>query len=131
MSLLKTGSAIVRNEGFLQLWRGLPSLIVRIFPYAGVQFWGNDYYRRKWSKNGLTEWTQVGSLSVPVRNIACGSMAGVTALTITYPLDTIRTRILYTSRTDKQYKNWRSTFKTLLNSPGGVRYAQNYSVFPK
>merc|ERR1712196_530592 len=48
-------------------------------------------------------------------------MAGVTATTITYPLDTIRTRILYTSKTDKQYKNWRVTFNTMLNSPGGFR----------
>jgi len=121
MSLWRTGSAIVRNEGLSQLWRGFPSLVIRIFPYAGFQYWSNDFYRAKWKANKWTEWTQVGNFNVPKQNLMCGSMAGVTATLITYPLDTIRTRILYTSKDNVEYRTWRSTFNTLITSKGGIR----------
>ena len=121
MSLWRTGSAIVRNEGLSQLWRGFPSLVIRIFPYAGFQYWSNDFYRAKWKANKWTEWTKVGNFNVPKQNLMCGSMAGVTATLITYPLDTIRTRILYTSKDNVEYRTWRSTFNTLITSKAGIR----------
>ena len=121
MSVFRTGAAIIRNEGLSQLWRGLPSLVIRIFPYAGLQFWTNDFYRSKWKRGNYQSWRQIGGMNVPVQNLACGSMAGVTATSITYPLDTIRTRMLYTSKTSDEYRTFRNTVSTLYRSPGGIR----------
>ena len=36
------------NEGL----KGLPALVIRIFPYAGFQFYSNDKYRIQWKKYG-------------------------------------------------------------------------------
>ena len=118
MSVWKTAKAIVRNEGIGQLWRGGPALLLRIFPYAGLQYYCNDLYRDRWRRLNLPQWRQIGNVNVPVQNLLCGSMAGVTATALTYPLDTIRTRQLYTSKTNVEYRTWMSTFHTLRS--GGI-----------
>ena len=50
-------------------------------------------------------------------------MAGVTATVATYPLDMIRTRIIYTTIDQTEYSTWSRTFKTIYNQPGGFWYA--------
>lgn len=120
LSLLQAVKQVVKNEGVLQLWRGLPALVIRIFPYAGIQFFSNDKYRLYWKDYEIKKEVQIGNVNVPIRNLMCGSMAGLTATSITYPLDLIRTRILYTSSNEKGYKNFRSTCKTIYNQPGGI-----------
>jgi len=118
MSVWKTCKAIVRNEGAGQLWRGGPALLLRIFPYAGLQYYCNDLYRDHWRRLQFKEWTKLGNVDVPLQNLLCGSMAGVTAAALTYPLDTIRTRQLYTSKTNAEYRTWMTTFHTLRS--GGI-----------
>ena len=62
LSIIKSAQTIVRQEGscsffinllillgFMQLWRGFPSLVIRIFPYAGIQFLMIDVYKRQWN----------------------------------------------------------------------------------
>ena len=118
MSILETGRSIIRNEGLSQLWRGMPSLLIRIFPYAGLQYWTNDMYRSMWKERGVQSWRQIGGMNVPVQNLACGSMAGVTATLITYPLDLIRSRMLYTSKKSQEYRTFAKTVSTLYSSSG-------------
>ena len=65
LSIIKSAQTIVRQEGisshfhesliliivgFMQLWRGFPSLVIRIFPYAGIQFLMIDVYKRQWDQ---------------------------------------------------------------------------------
>ena len=38
-----------RFLGLCQLWRGFPSLVLRIFPYAGIQFLCFDVYKDNWN----------------------------------------------------------------------------------
>lgn len=121
LTLFRSVTTLVKNEGFFQLWRGLPALVIRIFPYAGFQFYSNDKYRIQWKKYGYQTQVQVGSFNVPIRNLVCGSMAGVTATLFTYPLDLVRTRILYTSQDQPEYKNFSTTVRTIYNQPGGFR----------
>lgn len=121
LTLFRSVTQLVKNEGFFQLWRGLPALVIRIFPYAGFQFYSNDKYRIQWKKYGYQTQVQVGSFNVPFRNLVCGSLAGVTATLFTYPLDLVRTRILYTSQDQAEYKNFSTTVRTIYNQPGGFR----------
>jgi len=100
LSILRSAKTIVQTEGLCQLWRGFPSLVLRIFPCAGIQFLCFDVYKDNWN---LQKNINVGNFNVPIRNLCCGSMTGVTATLVTYPLDTIRTRMLFTTK--KMIKN--------------------------
>jgi solute carrier family 25 protein 16 len=58
-------------------------------------------------------------VNFPVKNLSCGAMAGITATLFTYPLDLIRTRMLYTSKQQVEYSTWLKTFNTIKTQPGG------------
>lgn len=76
---------IVREEGLRKLWRGNGTNCIRIFPYASLQFWSYDFYKGKIMENS----ENFGVL----QRLQAGSMAGMTAASLTYPLDVIRIRL--------------------------------------
>jgi len=76
---------IANKEGVTGLWRGNSATVLRVFPYAGIQFAAFDVYKRTLKKRD-------GSLS-SLRRLLAGSAAGATAVSITYPLDLLRARL--------------------------------------
>ncbi|EKX40197.1 hypothetical protein GUITHDRAFT_113677 [Guillardia theta CCMP2712] len=76
---------IVKREGVNGLWRGNCATVMRVFPYAGIQFAAFDVYKHFLSKDP-------DSMSAAQRLLA-GSAAGATAVAVTYPLDLIRARL--------------------------------------
>jgi solute carrier family 25 protein 16 len=57
--------------------------MVRVFPYAATQFTSYEMYKNLFGENSH------------VSRFAAGSAAGVTAVALTYPLDTIRARLAF------------------------------------
>jgi hypothetical protein len=43
---------LYRTDGFLQLWRGNWATVLRVMPYAGVQFSAHDKFKRLFLKKG-------------------------------------------------------------------------------
>lgn len=83
-SIFSTFYQVVRQEGPLALYNGNGAQLLRIFPYAAMQFTSYELYK---SLNRRF----FGEKSNRVLNsVACGSLAGITAVTVTYPLDVIR-----------------------------------------
>jgi len=68
------------------LWRGNGTNCIRIMPYASLQFWSYDYYK------GIIMRNTTGSFGLFER-FQAGAMAGITAASMTYPLDLIRIRL--------------------------------------
>ncbi len=77
-------AAISRREGFRALFLGNGAQMVRIFPYSAVQFTAFEFY-----KNRLPAVIPLAKESHLVRFMS-GSMAGVTAVILTFPLDLVR-----------------------------------------
>lgn len=77
---------ILQSEGPLSLWRGNSAAVVRVVPYMSIQFASFEGYR---------DWVadQIGGDSAAATAVGAGSMAGVTAVAATYPLDTVRARM--------------------------------------
>ncbi|XP_015794325.1 graves disease carrier protein isoform X1 [Tetranychus urticae] len=78
---------IVEKERLLGLYRGNGAQMVRIFPYAAVQFLSFEIYKKHLS--------QMFGVGHSIKFFA-GSMAGVTAVMTTYPLDLVRARLAFT-----------------------------------
>lgn len=86
---------IVQREGLVRgLWAGNGVNLIRIFPAKAVVFASNDVYKRNLqeliggSSTGSTTKTSKTTIS-----FVAGSLAGMTATAVTYPLDLIRGRI--------------------------------------
>ncbi|XP_035414522.1 mitochondrial thiamine pyrophosphate carrier [Cygnus atratus] len=78
-----------QTEGPRTFYRGLTPTIIAIFPYAGLQF---SFYN---TLKQLSEWMipAEGKEGGNVKNLVCGSCAGVISKTLTYPFDLIKKRL--------------------------------------
>ena len=79
----------VKEEGAVSLWRGNLSNVVRYFPTTAIGFACKSYYKEKivvHSKD--TDYTKYF-----FEYLFAGGLAGLTSLTVVYPLDFTRTRL--------------------------------------
>ncbi|XP_008511489.1 mitochondrial thiamine pyrophosphate carrier isoform X4 [Equus przewalskii] len=78
-----------RTEGPLVFYKGLNPTMLAIFPYAGFQF---SFYS---SLKHAYEWVMPaeGRKDGNLKNLLCGSGAGVISKTLTYPLDLFKKRL--------------------------------------
>jgi len=97
-----------QQDGISSLWRGNSATVVRIVPYAGIQFASHE----KW-KDVIGAQTQT---STPLRRYMAGCLAGVTAVTFTYPLDLARARMAVSNKC--QYKSIYSVFRNMVVEEG-------------
>ncbi|ELW68318.1 Mitochondrial thiamine pyrophosphate carrier [Tupaia chinensis] len=78
-----------RTEGPWVFYKGLNPTLIAIFPYAGFQF---SCYN---SLKHAFEWAMPtqGKKNENLKNLLCGSGAGVISKTLTYPLDLFKKRL--------------------------------------
>ncbi|XP_061605071.1 mitochondrial thiamine pyrophosphate carrier [Phyllopteryx taeniolatus] len=77
-----------RSEGALTFYRGLSPMLVAVFPYAGLQFFFYNVFRRQ-----LAPPPSAGKSGENLRSLVCGSGAGMISKTITYPFDLFKKRL--------------------------------------
>jgi len=83
---LNTLWRIVKLEGFRGLWKGNTATVARVFPYAAIQFFSYERYRKIFSN---TQWKELQMFS----NTISGGLAGATSVILTYPLDLARVKL--------------------------------------
>jgi len=83
---------IHHQSGILGLYRGHSATLLRIFPYAGIKFLAYEQIRAIIIPRRSNE--------TPMRRLLSGSLAGVTSVFFTYPLEVIRVRLAFETRRD-------------------------------
>lgn len=94
---------IYRDEGPVGLFRGHSATILRIFPYAAIKFIAYEQIRAVIIHSPDHE--------TPIRRLLSGSLAGVTSVFFTYPLEVIRVRLAFETK-----KNHRNGFANIVKS---------------
>ncbi|KAJ5155001.1 uncharacterized protein N7500_010440 [Penicillium coprophilum] len=85
--LIKAAGEIRTSYGIPALFKGHSATLVRVFPYAGINFVAYEQFRAAIIPCPEKE--------APWRRFLCGSLAGATSTLVTYPLDLIRTRLAF------------------------------------
>ncbi|XP_025066079.1 mitochondrial coenzyme A transporter SLC25A42 [Alligator sinensis] len=87
------------HDGIWSLWRGNSATMVRVIPYAAIQFCTHEEYKQLLgSYYGFQ-----GKALPPFPRFIAGSLAGMTAAMLTYPLDLVRARMAVTPK--EMYSN--------------------------
>nr|XP_021507113.1 graves disease carrier protein [Meriones unguiculatus] len=112
LGVLSTLRAVPKKEGYLGLYKGNGAMMIRIFPYGAIQFMAFEHY-----KTFIT--TKLG-VSGHVHRLMAGSMAGMTAVICTYPLDVVRVRLAFQVKGEHTYSGIIHAFKTIYAKVKGV-----------
>lgn len=97
---------IRRFEGARGLFKGHSATLLRIFPYAAIKFFAYEQIRAI----VITSQDQ----ETPFRRLISGSLAGITSVFFTYPLELIRVRLAFeTKRTSRS--SLTDTFKHIYH----------------
>jgi len=99
-----------RNYGVKSWWRGNSATMARIVPYAALQFTIHEEMKL------ILKTHSSQTVLPPVRRFLAGSVAGVTAVAITYPLDMVRARLAVSRR--EKYANLRNAFSKIYHEEG-------------
>ena len=94
----QTAKHIFKTEGLRGFWRGNLTDCIRSFPAKSILFASNDYWRATFHKSLNLKKNQ---RLPPSMSFLSGSLSGVVAVTCTYPLTLIRTRLI--SQTHHQH----------------------------
>jgi len=94
---------IVSEEGVSALWKGNTATLVRVAPYAGVQFMVYDTLKKHFKEETERQTGDSSSKISPLNSMIAGSTAGASSSIVTYPLDLTRARlaVLHNSKNDK------------------------------
>ena len=85
---------INRQDGLRGLFRGHSATLLRIFPYAAIKFLAYEQIRSIIIPSASQETTP--------RRLLSGSLAGVTSVFVTYPLEVIRVRLAFETKKDSR-----------------------------
>ncbi|KAL1961136.1 hypothetical protein VTO42DRAFT_3081 [Malbranchea cinnamomea] len=112
---------INQQEGVRGLFKGHSATLLRIFPYAAIKFLAYEQIRAVVIPNKSKE--------TPFRRLISGSLAGITSVFCTYPLELIRVRLAFETkqhtraslrRICKQIYHESSTSSSITTRPGGL-----------
>jgi Mitochondrial carrier protein len=81
-----TMATIWRTEGVRGFFRGNSATVARIMPYAAIQYSAFEFYNRRLALHVFSPESKS-----PAKRFLAGSLAGVTSVLCTYPIDLART----------------------------------------
>lgn len=85
---------IHRHDGVRGLFKGHSATLLRIFPYAAIKFLAYEQIRAVVIPSRDKE--------TPFRRLISGSLAGITSVFFTYPLEVIRVRLAFETKHDSR-----------------------------
>lgn len=81
---------IYRGDGVRGLFRGHSATLLRVFPYGGIKFLAYEQIRTRMIPDKTHE--------TVIRRFMSGSLAGMTSVFFTYPLEIIRVRMAFETK---------------------------------
>lgn len=120
VGLVKAGKHIWSHDGIRGFFQGHSATLVRIFPYAAIKFIAYEQIRNVMipSNEYESHW----------RRLASGSLAGLSSVFLTYPLDLIRVRLAYVTEHNR-IKIW-PIIRQIYTEPASESLAKKSYVPP-
>ncbi|KAJ9164371.1 hypothetical protein P3X46_023954 [Hevea brasiliensis] len=121
-------SRTIKDEGFLSLWRGNTTNVIRYFPTQAFNFAFKDYFKSlfnfKKDRDGYWKWF--------AGNLASGGAAGASSSLFVYSLDYARTRLANDAKATKggerQFNGLIDVYRKTMQSDGIAGLYRGFNV---
>lgn len=104
---MHAGQKIVKEQGVYGLFQGHSATLLRIFPYAAIKYMAYDTLHTALMPTPQDE--------TSARLFFAGSLSGVMSVFVTYPLELIRVRLAFDTRSYPSEKSMRSVVSTIYH----------------
>ena len=122
VSFIKSLVKFYNTQGINGLFKGNSASVIRIFPFSAIEF-----YTLEVAKNFLIRGKAQDKYHV-YRLFICGTLAGLNAATITYPLDVARTLLAIKTSHSEVNAGLVQTLVNLYKTEGFKGYYKGYSL---
>jgi solute carrier family 25 phosphate transporter 23/24/25/41 len=109
--ILQAARLVVKEEGALALWKGNGANVLRVVPVYGLKFALNDSIKALVAGPSKTRLEMRDLLWV-------GTLAGLLQTALTYPLETVRTRLTLGPEQGVKYAGISDCFKQMVKTEG-------------
>lgn len=103
-------ATMYREEGIRSYWKGNGTNVIRIAPFSAIQFVSFDFYK------SLIIGDDPAHAGF-VKTFGSGALTGMTAATICYPLDLVRS-VLSVQTTNENYKGIADAMRSIVKADG-------------
>ena len=115
--LVGTVRMVLKEEGFLALWKGNSANVLRVIPVYALKFAFNDFFKNL-ARGGQDAASRPDSSLTTTELMIAGTTAGLFQQCVTYPLETIRTRLSLGVGFDLQYKGIVDCARSMVRTEG-------------
>jgi len=105
----QTAQLVTKEEGPMALWKGNGANVLRVIPVYGLKFAFNDTFKAIVAGPGKKRLDTSELLYI-------GTLAGLFQTIITYPLETVRTRLSLGHGQGLEYKGIMDCFKQIVKT---------------
>eukprot|EP00940_MAST-03C_sp_MAST-3C-sp2_P000375 g375.t1 len=109
-------TSVYSESGVRGFWKGNAPAVLRVAPYMAMQFFAYEEYKLFIKRHDIF-------CSKTVTNLVAGAAAGITAVTVTYPLDVVRARLAMQTEGRLKGRPYKGMLDALMKIPKeeGVR----------
>jgi hypothetical protein len=86
LNIYKSFNKFYQTQGVNGFFKGNSAMLARIFPFSAIEFYSFEFYKNMFIR-GKPENNRF------IVTFMCGALAGLNAITLTFPLDVARTRL--------------------------------------
>jgi hypothetical protein len=76
-----------QTQGVNGFFKGNSAMLARIFPFSAIEFYSFEFYKNQLIRGRPERQNKF------IPTLMCGALAGLNAITLTFPLDVARTRL--------------------------------------
>lgn len=126
LSLTNSIKKLFEKQGFLGLFKGNSASLLRVVPFSSIEFFSMEFYKNIFVRGKSENLSEGMKLEM---YLICGTLTGLNAITFTYPLDVVRTRMASnTSDMKLRQTKFISSFLGLYRSDGITGLYKGYYI---
>lgn len=123
MNFQKSIIKFYKTQGIQGIFKGNSASLIRIFPFSAIEFYSFEFYKNLIIRGHPDRDNNI------LFTFLCGGLTGLNAITLTFPLDVVRTRLA--CHTQNSHIKESGFFKTLISlwQTAGIRgLYKGYSI---